>query len=66
MTIAQLEYFMAVAEKMSFSAAAKKRYITQPALSRSISALEKELGTPLFVRSSQTISLTAAGRVLAS
>ncbi len=63
MTIAQIEYFMAVADYKNFSKAAEKLYITQPALSRQIAAMEEELGFDLFVRS-RPLQLTPAGEVL--
>lgn len=44
MQINQLRYVLKVAEKKSFSAAAKEPYIAQPSLSQQISKLEKELG----------------------
>lgn len=44
---------------------ASQQYITQPALSRSISSLEKELGIKLVNRTTHTVSLTPAGRVFA-
>lgn len=56
-----LTYVLTVAEERSFSNAAKLLYISQPSLSQSISAIEKELGTPIFDRSSIPLSLTYAG-----
>lgn len=50
MTISQIEYVLAVAKYHSFSGAAERIYMTQPALSLQISSLEKELGFPLFQR----------------
>ena len=66
MTIKQLEYFMGVARHLNFSAAAKELFISQPSLSRSITALEEELGVRLFVRNRHNVELTAAGVVLSS
>lgn len=66
MTLRQLEYFMVVAQELSFSNAAKKLFVTQPALSRSISSLESELGVALFIRRHPALSLTPAGKVFAS
>lgn len=60
----QLRYFVAIAEALSFSHAAKTLYVAQPALSRQIHTLEKELGVLLFNREGNRISLTGAGRVL--
>ena len=47
-------YVMALCQKRSFSKAAKSLYISQPALSKAISSLEKELGAVLFDRSTMT------------
>jgi DNA-binding transcriptional LysR family regulator len=55
-----LEDLVAVAEEESFSKAAKRRHVTQPALSRRIRALEEWLGTPLFERTTHTLALTPA------
>ncbi len=66
MTIKQLEYFMEVARSLNYSEAAKRLFISQPALSRSITALEEELGVRLFTRNKHNVALTSAGLVLAS
>lgn len=60
-----LRYFLAVADAGTFTAAAERLRMTQPALSRAIRALEGELDTALFIRTSQGTELTEAGRVLA-
>ena len=57
------KYVLSIAEKKSFSAAAKALFVSQPALSLAVSRLEKELGFPLFDRTANPISLTKAGRV---
>jgi DNA-binding transcriptional LysR family regulator len=66
MDISALQAFLAVADNASFSLAAEKLFITQPAVSKRIAALEKELGTPLFDRIGRHIALTEAGRALES
>jgi DNA-binding transcriptional LysR family regulator len=64
MDIPALQAFLAVAETGSFSKGADRIFITQPAISKRIAALESELGTPLFDRIGREIQLTDAGRAL--
>lgn len=64
MNMKQVEYFFSVAECLSFSEAAKRLYMTQPALGRQIRALEEELGLTLFVRGKRALQLTPGGKVL--
>lgn len=64
MDLSHLEAFLAVAREGSFSGAAKTLYRTQPAVSQIIQRLEREIGQPLFDRSSRRGILTDAGRVL--
>ncbi|GAA2842375.1 LysR family transcriptional regulator [Crossiella cryophila] len=59
-----LRYFIAVAEHLSFTAAAKTLYLAQPSLSRQIRQLESRLDVELFQRSSTEVRLTAAGTAL--
>ena len=61
MELRQLEYFMITCEKGSFNQAAECLYTTQPNVSKVISSLEKELGRPLFERSSRGIHITPYG-----
>ncbi len=59
-----LSYFLEIARVGSFSAAARNLYVSQQGLSKSILALEKELGVSLFTRSGKRVRLTDAGREL--
>ena len=61
MTLVQLKHLIELAASGSFSQAASKLYLTQPALSRSIKALEDELGQALFDRIGRTNALTPLG-----
>ncbi len=60
----KIEIFLEVAESLCFSEVAKKRYTTQPTISRQIGALEEEWGIPLFVRSNKGLRLTPEGSVM--
>lgn len=60
----QIDYFLTVAEVLSFTDAAKLLYISQPALSKQISVLEKELGFSLFQRDRHHVELTPEGKSL--
>ena len=53
MTSLQVQYFLKVAESMSFSKAAEELYVSQPSVSRQVQLLEQELGFSLFDRSSK-------------
>ena len=66
MTLNQLKYFIAVVRCLSFTEAAKSLFMTQPALSRQIQAMEAELGTQLFIRDKKTLKLTPGGSTLYS
>jgi DNA-binding transcriptional LysR family regulator len=57
----KVRYFLAVAERLHFGQAAEALHITQPALSRQIQQLERDLGVDLFARSSREVALTPAG-----
>lgn len=59
-TLLQIEYFLKTVETGSISKAAAKLYISQPTISRSITALEREFGVQLLFRE-KAISLTGAG-----
>jgi DNA-binding transcriptional LysR family regulator len=60
----KLRSFVAVANRLSFVAAAAELHLTQPALSRQIQSLEKELGVSLLIRDRRGTALTTAGRQL--
>lgn len=64
MTISQINCFLAVAEHGSFSRAAEKLFISQPAVSKQVSALEEEYGFPLFSRARGGAGLTAEGEIM--
>jgi DNA-binding transcriptional LysR family regulator len=64
MELRQLRFFVAVAEEGNISRAAQKIFLTQPALSRQIKALEEELGQCVLERQAHSIRLTPAGEVL--
>ncbi len=64
MDISALQAFLAVAESGSFSRAAERIYLTQPAISKRIAALEKEIDARLFDRIGRGIHLTPAGEAL--
>lgn len=62
MRLEQISYFLQVAETQSMTGAAKELYISQPALSKQIALLEREVGVPLFERKARGVVLTSAGR----
>ncbi|MEY4510779.1 MAG: hypothetical protein RLZZ450_2901 [Pseudomonadota bacterium] len=60
----RLRAFLAVAKARGFSTAARELSQSQSSLSQAVSALEEELGQPLFIRDGRSIHLTEAGRIL--
>jgi len=56
-----VRYFLVMAEELHFTAAARRLYVSQPALSNQIRRLEAQLGAQLFERSPRGVTLTAAG-----
>ena len=63
MTSRQLDYFSTIAECQNFSAAAKKLYVSQPAISQQIQVLEEEIGYPLIHRTRHHVELTEYGQI---
>ena len=63
MELRQLNYFIAISDAKSFTRAAEKLYVSQPALTGQINALENELGMKLFDRTNKSVQLTPAGEV---
>lgn len=61
MKLRHLQAFVAVAEARSFGRAARELKLAQPALSKQVAALERELGAALFVRGPREVALTPAG-----
>jgi DNA-binding transcriptional LysR family regulator len=61
----RLNIYVVVAEEGSFTAAAEKLYLSQPAVSQQMAILEREVGVPLMKRMPRGIALTPAGEVLA-
>ena len=64
MELKQLRCFLAVAEHLHFGRAARTVYLSQPALSLQIHALEEEVGVQLFIRDRRKTVLTPAGKAL--
>ena len=62
MNLKQMEYFVAAAEQLNFTRAAKKCFISQTAMTLQIQSLEERIGVPLFVRDKHHVELTAAGK----
>ena len=65
MNFIQIKYFVTAARCQNFTKAADQLYITQqPALSRQILSVERELNLQLFIRTGRNVRLTPAGRIL--
>lgn len=66
MDIRQMQYLIEVARLGSFTKAAQALYITQPTISKTVKAMEEELGVVLFDRVGKKIELTDAGQIIVS
>lgn len=64
MELRQLKYFVGIVDCGSFSEASRQFFLSQSAISQQVKALEEELKTQLFVRSSHKLELTESGRLL--
>lgn len=64
MELRQLRHFVVLAEEMHFGRAAKRAFMTQPALSTSVMRLEEEMGVRLFERDSKSMKITLAGAAM--
>lgn len=59
----QIEYFLSVAKHLSFTKAARELFVSQPAISRQILAMEEDLGYTLFERTNKSVKLTESGEM---
>jgi DNA-binding transcriptional LysR family regulator len=62
--VRDLRYFVTVADELHFTRAAERLFVSQPALSKQVRMLERQLGAPLFERDRQGVALTPVGTAL--
>ena len=64
MSLREIKYFIAIAEELNLSKAAKKLYVSQPSLSTFLAKLESEFNTQFFFRAkNNSLTLTTAGKI---
>lgn len=63
MNLNNLEYLTAIAEEGNLTRAARKLYVSQPALTKALASMERKLGVPLMERRRDSMVLTPEGRV---
>ena len=64
MNLFQLEYFIVLAETLSYTKASQQLHITQPTLSKLVINLEHSIGSQLFIRNKREVKLTPTGKIL--
>ena len=64
MDIEYLKRFVVIGNFLNFRKASEVLFVSQPALSHSIAALEKEIGAPVFIRNTKNVDFTPAGKIL--
>ncbi len=64
MTLMQLRCFVALAEELNFTRVAERLYVSQTSITYQIKQLERELGVELFERSTKSVSITGAGKLI--
>lgn len=62
MNLREIECFIAVADELHFGRAARRLHLAQPSVSESVRSLERQVGGPLFDRTSRSVVLTDLGR----
>ena len=63
-SLKNIQYFLKVAETLNFTEAARELYVSQPALSKQIQQLEKDIDVQLFKRNTKEVELTEGGKIM--